>query len=385
VVLLVAVMGAVAFIVPLSATDLGASPGLLGLVMSISAIGSLVAAVPAGLLVERAGTRRPLVAACLLAGASVAGVALSYSMAAVLLCFSVFRVAEIVIFVAFQAHVAGMSPPGADTTRYFGWYGFAASLGQLVGPTAAGVLLEAAGHRWSWALTAAAFAAVAALTLLLVSRRPGARPKASPPAREGLWRVFRGGRWKAMLGSAGIVAIIASFVVIFASGSRGTYFPVYLTSLGFTPSIAGTLVAVGALAGLLSRILLSALVGLCRGAFGAMLASFFVMTVGMGMTPLCHSPVALALNSFLVGIGGGVALPLSMATVAQSAPEGLRAVAMGVRLTGNRLAMLANPLLFGLVSSLWGVPSAFVAAAAVLLIATVGLGGWWRARGRAAG
>jgi MFS family permease len=384
-VLLVAVMGAVAFLVPLSATDLGASPGLLGLVMSVSAIGSLLAAVPAGMLVERAGTRRPLAAACLVAGVAVAGVAVSYAMTAVVLWFSVFRVAEIVIFVAFQAHVAGMGRPGGDTTRDFGWYGFAASLGQLVGPAAAGVLLEAAGHRLSWALTAASFVVVASLVLPLVSRPPGTRPQARAPAGEGMWRIFREGRWKAMLSSTGIVAIVASFVVIFAGGSRGTYFPVYLTSLGFTPSVAGTLVAVGALAGLLSRVLLSSLVRLCRGPFGAMLASFLVMTVGMAMTPLCHSFGALAVNSFLVGVGGGVALPLSMATVARSAPEGMRAVAMGVRLTGNRLATLVNPLVFGLVSTLWGVPAAFVAAAVILFGATIGLGGWWRGRGRAAG
>jgi MFS family permease len=353
--------------------------------MSVSAIGSLVAAVPAGMLVERAGTRRPLVVASLLAGAAVAGVSASYSMASVLVCFSVFRVAEIVIFVAFQAHVAGMGPPGGDTTRAFGWYGFAASLGQLIGPAAAGVLLEAAGHRASWGLWAASFAAVAVLAVALVAGSSSARSGARPPAREAMWSVFREGRWRGMINSTGIVAIVASFVVIFAGGSRGTYFPVYLTSLGFTPSVTGTLVAVGALAGLLSRVFLSALVRLCRGPFGAMLASFLVMTVGMAMTPLCHSLAALAVNSFLVGVGGGVALPLSMATVAQSAPEGMRAVAMGVRLTGNRLATLVNPLVFGLVSTFWGVPAAFVAAAVILFVATMGLGGWWRSRGRAAG
>jgi MFS family permease len=384
-VLLVAVNCAAAFLVPLSATSLGASPGLLGIIMSVSSIGSLIAAVPAGMLVQRTGTRRPLVAATVVSGLCVAGVAAWYSLASLLVWFSIYKVAEILTYVCFQEYVAAMSGPGGDSTRDFGWYGFAASLGQLLGPAAAGLLLESRGYRWSWAITAGACIAFALLVLPLVSPSPAADGAERAGKRTGVRGALGNGGLKAMLGPVGIVAIAASFVVIFAGGSRGTYFPVYLTDLGFTPSVVGTLVAVTALASLLSRLLLRPLVKLCGGAFGAMLASFAAMTVGMAITPFCHRLPALAVNSFMVGIGNGVAIPLSMATVAQSAPEGLRAVAISVRLTGNRLATLLNPLVFGLVSTLWGVPAAFVVAAAILLAATVALGAWWRVRGRAAG
>lgn len=376
-VILVAFMGAVGFLLPLSATDLGAGPGLLGLITGLSSLGSLLAAVPGGLLVQRTGTRKPLLAACFLAAASVAGVALSYSLPSILLCVSVYRVAEVVVFVSFQAHVAGMGRDGSDATRWFGWYGFAASLGQLSGPTVAGFLLESGGHRLSWAVVAASFLAAAALSAVLVSP-PAAGRDAGVPTRGGLRAMLGGGRWRSILNPAALVAIAASFLVIFAGGSRGTYFPVYLASLGYLPSAIGALVAVGSLAGLASRLVLSWTVRTLGGVFPAMLVSFAVMTVGMAWTPFCRSLPALAVNSFLVGIGGGVAIPLSMATVAQGAPEGMRAVAMGVRLTGNRLATLVNPLVFGLVATFWGIPGAFLVAAGILLAGTAAMGAWWR-------
>ena len=384
VVVLVAVMGAVAFLVPLSATQLGASPALLGLIMSVSSVGSLLAAVPAGVLVDRAGTRMPLAASCVVAAISAGGIALGDSITSIFVFFSLFRVAEIVVFVSFQAHVAGMAEGAADTTRGFGWYGFAASLGQLLGPAAAGYLLETAGEQWSWGLSALAFLGTGALALVLVASAPRSSARGGAAPLQGPLAMLRGGAFRRVLSGTAIVAVVASFVIIFAGGSRGTYFPVFLTTLGYTPSVAGMLVAVGALAGLASRVLLSSLVRVLRGSFPTMLWSFAVMTVGMGLTPFCRSIPALAINSFLVGIGGGVALPLSMATVAEGAPEGMRAVAMGVRLTGNRLAALVNPLVFGAASALWGVPSAFVAAAIVLLGSTVGLGLWWLRRGRVA-
>ena len=57
-------------LIPLQVTALGAAPSLLGVLISVTSIGSLLIAVPSGVLAQRFGTRVLVVTASLLIAAS---------------------------------------------------------------------------------------------------------------------------------------------------------------------------------------------------------------------------------------------------------------------------------------------------------------------------
>ena len=79
----------------------------------------------------------------------------------------------------------------------------------------------------------------------------------------------------------------------------------------------------------------------------------------------------------------GLVTEVPMTIVARNVSADTRAVAMSVRLMGNRLASFVNPLVFGMVAAVGGIPAAFVAAGILMLAFTAGLFAWWRLRGRA--
>src|SRR5690554_1322075 len=89
---------------------------------------------------------------------------------------------------------------------------------------------------------------------------------------------------------------------------------------------------------------------------------------------------ALPIYSIALGLGIGLALPLSMAIIADGVSLPDRGVAMGVRLTGNRLAQLVNPVFFGMVSQCWSLPAAFWWGGILLFAATGFLFFWGKTK-----
>jgi MFS family permease len=62
---------------------------------------------------------------------------------------------------------------------------------------------------------------------------------------------------------------------------------------------------------------------------------------------------------------------MSLATVFESVESPERGLAVGVRLTVNRLAQFVNPLLFGLLAQCFGISVAFWSAGIILFVVAV--------------
>jgi MFS family permease len=139
------------------------------------------------------------------------------------------------------------------------------------------------------------------------------------------------------------IAIIASFAVLFADGARTTFFPVLMDGFGYSATVIGFFLSLRAFVSMSVRAFMGRFIKLVGGRFPALIIAIFIMGLGIGITPFCRGYLSLTLNAALVGIGLGLALPLSMATVSEGVPPEDRGVAMGIRLTGNRLAQLVKP------------------------------------------
>lgn len=88
------------------------------------------------------------------------------------------------------------------------------------------------------------------------------------------------------------------------------------------------------------------------------------------MTPWTRDATTLILPSLILGAATGVIQPLSMMAVADSTADETRGRAMGLRLTGNRMAQFMSPLLFGTVVGVMGLGGGFVIGGVLLAIAT---------------
>ena len=378
-------------LVPLFLISMDASPSVLGAVVSFGAFASLLIAVPGGRLAGTWGSAVLMHRAILYCIASTVLLALFPSIPGLFVGLALFDMGKLLFVLAAQTHVGNLGE-GRDLGLDYGWYGTAAAVGQLVGPALAGVLIDQAGYVVTWwviaGLSALAFLALPRLIRLrnrraAVPQRTAGDPPAGEAEKTNAPKVKKNLRY--YLNTNAVIAILASFAVLFADGARGTFFPVLMDEFGYSATVIGVFLSVRALVSISVRFFMARLSRTLGGRFPALIFSIVSLALGIALTPFCKGYVALSLNSILVGIGLGMALPLSMATVSEGVAPEDRGVAMGIRLTGNRLAQLSNPLFFGVLAQRFGFTVAFLAGGALLLACAAPMALWWKRRTPAGG
>lgn len=358
-------------LVPLLLVDLKASPKLLGAVVGAGALGSVFLALPGSRLVRRWGCPALMARAAALCAASALFLAFFPSVGGLVAGLFFLEIGRLLFTLGAQAQVATLGE-GRDLNLDFGWFNTATAIGQLAGPLAAGIAMDTAGRAPTWLSIAALLAAAALLAPRLL---PANLPAARLPGGGG--SVPRRG-WRRYLSASLLVAVIASFAVIFADGARTTFFPVLMKERGQSATVIGAFMSLRALVSMSTRLYMKPLIGAAGGRGPALAASIAVMAVGIGCTPWCGTYPLLALNAVLVGLGIGMALPLSMATVSEGVAPEDRGTAMGIRLTGNQLALVANPFFFGAIAQRGGLGLSFAAAGILLFACTIPIAAWHR-------
>jgi MFS family permease len=330
----------------------------LGVLSASFAVAPLLLALPSGQAVDRLGERRVMVAGAVLLCASAATFMLFGQTVGGLVAASVvLGTGHLCSVVGQQALVANNSP----AHRYdaaFGYYTFAASLGQAVGP---GLILAFGGDR-TIPHTGAIFAGAAALTAVplvaaVLLPRAARRPPSETSARSGVRELLR---------RPGLLrALTVSCVVLAAVDITLVYLPALGAERGIASGAIGALLTLRAATSMASRLFLGRLAAalgrrrLLVGSVALSAASLAVMPVPL---PLWAVAVAVAAAGF--GLGAGQ--PLTMSWLAESAPPGMRGRAMSLRLTGNRAGQVLLPSAAGLLAAGTG-------AAGVLAVTAAGL------------
>lgn len=345
------------------ALALGADERAVGVIAGVFALLPLFAAVPLGRRTDH-GRCAPLLPAgvVLIAGGCVlSGIADSlWTMA---LWSGVMGLGHLCFVIGAQSLVARQSAPH-EQDRNFGHFTIGASLGQLVGPISAGVLIggpDMAGTSALALIVAGAGAAVAFTSLWRVEDRTAVTSRFA-----GGQRVAVGGILRARGVPAGM---LISLSVLSATDILTAYLPVVGEHRGIAPSVVGVLLSLRAGATIACRLVLTPLLRL--------LGRPALLTVTCFLAALLCAGIALpvpvwALGAILTALGFclGVGQPLSMTTVVQAAPDGARSTALALRLTGNRLGQVAAPAAAGLVAGVAGVAAPFVMLGALLLLSS---------------
>lgn len=357
-------IGMVEPLVPLYSLHLGASPATVGIIVAAAHVFPAFIAVPTGSLADRWGPRRVAALGAVLFLAGPALVVLMPGLPAVVAAQVLTGVGQLGLVLAGQTFV-GLLAPAAHAEAYFGWYTTSVSAGQLVGPVLAGMLADAAGFRAAFGVTALVSLLPALLTRRLVDR-PGADGVAAGAALTP--REEQPMSKREMLRNPEFqVALFGSCGVLIAMGVRRAFLPLYLDELAFSASFIGFVVSVRALFSMLVRSVMPSIVRALGGRGMALVVTTMVAAVSIGTLGLVRSAPLLVLSAVLAGIGLGVTQPLTMVIASDAVPRSQHGLAMGIRLTGNRLAQLISPLIFGFVVEWGGYSSAFLVAGALLV------------------
>ncbi|MFJ1836909.1 MFS transporter [Streptomyces sp. NPDC094461] len=351
------------------ALALGADARAIGVITGVYALLPLFAAVPLGRRTDhgRCAPLLPLGVLLIAGGCALSGRA--DTLTAMAAWSGVMGLGHLCFVIGAQSIVARQSAP-AEQDRNFGHFTIGASLGQLIGPIAAGYLIserDGAMARTS-ALALLVSAAVAAVSLgslrRIEHRSAPAAHRTEQAAKVPVGRILR---------ARGVPAgIFISLAVLSATDILTAYLPVVGEHRGIAPAAIGLLLSLRAAATIACRLVMTPMLRvLGRTALlttTCLLAGVLCAAIALPV-PVAVLAVMLAVLGFCLGVGQ----PLSMTTVVQAAPPEARSTALALRLTGNRLGQVAAPASAGLIAGVAGTAAPFVMLGA-LLLAAAGLG-----------
>ncbi|WP_030023799.1 MFS transporter [Streptomyces monomycini] len=371
------------------ALALGADERAVGVITAVYALLPLLVAVPLGRRTDHGRCAPLLVAgvALIAGGCALSGVA--GSLPAMAAWSGVMGLGHLCFVIGAQSIVARRSAPD-ERDRNFGHFTIGASLGQLVGPAAAGLVVS--GHDGAMAATSAtallaagALAAFAYLSLWRLEHRPAAASGATRPARGRTKTAARtpvrsalGTRGRttpaprtpvrSILGTRGVAAgIFMSLAVLSATDILTAYLPVIGEDRGIAPATVGLLLSLRAAATVACRLVMTPMIRLLGRT--ALMAGSCALAGLLCAGLTLPAPVwALAVMLGVLGFCLGVGQPLSMTTVVQAAPAAARSTALALRLTGNRLGQVAAPATAGLLAGLAGTAAPFALLGVLLLV-----------------
>ncbi len=335
-------------LISLYAIELGANPFSIGILYSLYSFFSLFLALYAGRLSDRLGPRMPMLLGSLGLGC---GLLLPYLLPRLAALFvSATLIGTLYIFYTVSAqHVIGTFGAGHERTRNFGIYSLGVALTSLLGPTVTGFLIDFAGHQSTY-LMLALFTVGPVVFLLFCSR---SLPRAAAEVERGEHRTMDLVRNVPLRR-----ALIAAGIIETGGELYNFYMPIYGHSVGLPASLIGIIIGTYAVAMLLARIVMPALVRKSSEEM-VLFGSLSLAAAACVLFPFVASVYMLAAISFTLGLGLGCCAPVSLIITYNRAPDGRTGEAMGLRQGVNKFTEAMVPLVFGSLGSAFGLGPAF--------------------------
>jgi MFS transporter, DHA1 family, multidrug resistance protein len=350
-------------VLPLFAGHLGADASTLGLVAALGPLTGVLGSIPAGLLADRFGRRRML----LVSGWLFATAPLLYLIADNLLLLGLARVyhglATAIFMPVALAMVADISRQGRG--ERIGWFSTATLAGRFVAPLTGGLLLAGLAMPPAAVFQVVFLVCLAGglLSLLFAANLPEPALSLKPVARSRAEMLVA---FRRVAATPGILpAAMAEAAILFMYGAFETFLPIHVVSAGLGGAEAGFLISLQVITLALTKPLLGRLSDrhgrnnqIFLGGLGGMLA--------MGLLASATSFQVLLIASIGIGLALSMVTSATTALIADLSRPEERGAAMGVLNSIMDVGHAASPLAAGLVAVRFGLPSAFLAAAAVL-------------------
>jgi MFS family permease len=366
-----ATMAGVRMAAPLQALRDGHSAWSVGVLLALYAAAPVLLSLPAGRMADRLGYHRPVrIAIGLALFGAVLALASTFAAGSWkfgLLCVSAAFVGSgaNMGLIVIQRSAGQAVRSSTERVRMFSWLGIAPSLSNVIGPVAAGLMIDAGGFR-------AAYALLLALPLLTwwCARRipvePARAPRAADAPAPSAWELLAAAGMRRLLCVNWLLSAcwdVHSFAVPILGFQRGFSATTIGLILGaFTLSISGVRLLIPLWAHRMREV-----------------SVLRVAMIGTGVVfavyPLAHSPWLMGGCALLLGLTLGSVQPMIMSTLHQLTPDGRHGEAIALRSMVMNASSTAMPLVFGAAGSALG------AAALFWLMGGAVASGSWVARG----
>ena len=353
---------------PLQALREGASEWTVGVLLALFAAAPVLLALHSGRLADRLGYHRPVRIAAVMAvvgmGFGLASVWLHgfWMIAALCVAASLTGCAANMGMLTIQRTAGLAARDATERMRIFSWLGVAPSFSNVVGPVAAGLMIDGTGFAGAYLLLM-----VLPLATLASARQVPVLPPPGEAAREDrtAWDLLAVPGMKRLLVVNWLFSMcwdVHAFAVPVLGHERGFSASTIGFILGaFTLAVTGVRLLVPLLAHRIEvvKVLQVAMLG-CAAVFA--------------LYPLATTPWLMGACAVMLGLTLGVSQPLIMTTLHHVTPDGRHGQSLAFRSMAINTSSTFMPLMFGLLGSALGATALFWGVAVA-----VG-GGAWLAR-----
>lgn len=360
-------IGAMLPIVAITATHLGASLAVAGIMAALVPIGQLLADMPAGALAARLGDRRAMMLAGLVSAVGFVGCALAPHLAVLALGVLLIGGATAVFNLARHAYLTEITPP-LRRARVLSTLAGVHRIGLFIGPFAGAAVIHGNGLRAGyWLALGTSLAATAVITAVRPEgdEHGPAAPAGSRQTRS-LWSVLT--EHRQVFATLGVAVLLVGAV----RGARQTVLPLWGEHLGLDPAVTSVVFGVAGAADML----LFYPAGKVMDAFGRLwigIPAMLTMGLAMALLPLTTTVAAFAWVAVLLGLGNGMSSGILMTLGADVAPPGERAQFLGIwrvfqdgGAAAGPLVVSAGAALGSLAAGIWVMAGSGVVAAGAL-------------------
>ncbi len=363
----------------LYASEGGAGTAQVGLLMGTFMLVAAASSLPGGVLADRFGRRRMIVAGLAISTATSFVLPLSNGVLFLMGVLAVAGWAMAALSPAVMAYIGEVRGPD-HAGRAYGWYTTALYGGLTLGPACGGVVADLVGFRPAFLASGAVLLASLVLAAGGLPERRGASllargargavghtaPGTGGPARGG---AAPAGRLRQVAGDPLVLACWgAMFCFTFGWGVMLAFLPLYAQGLGLSRRAIGGLFALQALANMGMRVPvghLSDRLGV-RAPFTT--AGMLAFAAGAAAIPALKGGLGLAAAVALTGFGQGVGAVAVGAALGEAVEPSVRGTAMGGYSMAVYGGMAAGSLLAGPAIARAGFEAGFGLAAAVLVL-----------------
>lgn len=351
---------------PLQALQQGHSAWSVGVLLALFAALPVVTALASGRMADRHGYHRPVRAAvaCTILGAGLALVACAlpgwWQFALLCVGAALSGVGTNIGLIAIQRAAGQLAGDSTERLRVFSWLGMAPSLANVVGPVAAGFMIDAAGFAAAYGLML-----VLPLLSLVVARRVPPVPVQPPQTHS-----ERGGTWD-LLATPGLKRLLFVNWLLSASWDVHSFaVPVLGHSRGYSASVIGIVLGSFTLAVTIVRFIIPMLAHRLREVTVLRVAMVLTGSV-FALYPFAHTPWLMGICATLLGVTLGSVQPMIMSTLHHLTPAHRHGEAIAFRSMAINASSSVMPLAFGVVGTAVGPGIMFW-----LMGAAVGAGSW---------
>lgn len=343
-----AAMAGLRMAVPLQALRLGASAWTVGVLLALFAAAPVLLAMPAGRLAERLGYHRPVKLAV---GVALAGMALALLSVwlpghwpLLALCLAAMLTGSAanlgMLTVQRTAGLAARNP--VERMRVFSWLGIAPAFSNVVGPVAAGLMIDASGFGGAYLL----LGLLPLATLISARQVPVLQSVPSVPSgTPAAWSLLQVPGLKRLL--------VVNWLFSMCWDVHTFAVPVLGHERGFSASVIGFILGTFTLAVTGVRLLVPLVAQRIRDVQLLQFAMLGTATV-FALYPLAATPLRMGLCALLLGLTLGVVQPLIMTTLHHLTPAGRHGESLAFRSMTINASSTLMPLLFGLLGTAVG-------------------------------